>query len=229
MRIQEIEIDNYRCYDSESVSFDDGLVLIYGDNGAGKSSLLASIFSGLYMSDSTKYIKGNVNLNSLIRSGKDEARIRVAFEVGNKDYEIVWEVSVRDSRASTKKCTIRGSDIDGTIEGFREVREKVGDIIGMDAQSFVNSVYVQQDQITRFVDTDLGERKKILDGLLGLSKIDTYIDRMDKVRMEYGAQKRKIDGIIEEKEREKQNIPPEDKIKSNIESLNGEIETRKQR
>ena len=68
--------------------------------------------------------------------------------------------------------------------------EEIRRIIGMDAESFVNSVYVQQGDITRLIHADTETRREILDGLLGLHHVDDLVDRMDAVRLEYGKAER---------------------------------------
>ncbi|WP_394324617.1 AAA family ATPase [Haloquadratum walsbyi] len=53
MKITSLRIKNIRSYDSETITFPEGSVLIHGENGAGKTSLLMSIFGGLYQSKIT--------------------------------------------------------------------------------------------------------------------------------------------------------------------------------
>lgn len=221
MRVDHIQLDNIRCYNQLSASFDDGLVLLYGENGAGKSSLLTSIFGGLYMSDVLSYMDDSINLDSLIRKGQEEGSIKLRFSINGNTYDVLWSIEVRDEadgrRASTKTCTLDGSDIDGTVNGVRKVRSRIEDIMGLDAESFVNSVYVQQGEITRMLNTKLEKRKEIIDGLLGLSKLDTYIERMDKARLEIGSQRRRIDELLEEKRRQMKSLDDKSSLQNNIE------------
>ena len=43
MIIQDLKIENFRCYDFAEITFDKGINLIHGQNGCGKSSLIEAI------------------------------------------------------------------------------------------------------------------------------------------------------------------------------------------
>jgi exonuclease SbcC len=220
MRIESIQLEDIRSYNSSKVSFGDGLMLMYGENGAGKSSLLSSIFCGMYMSDVLSYMGDDINLDSLVRREQDEGSIKIVFSIDGEDYTIEWKMSVKEDggnrSASTKKCQLTGTDVDEPIEGVRAVRSYVEELIGLGPESFVNSVYVQQGNIARIIEADGSQRKEIVDGLLGLSRLDTYIDRMDKVRVELGAQRKKHEDLLDEKERQLSNLPNKSEVNDNI-------------
>lgn len=224
MRIESIELDNIRSYDKTNISFEDGLVLMYGENGAGKSSLLSSIFCGMYMSDVLSYMDDDINLDSLVRRGEDEGKIRLRFRINGDTYRVLWKISVQEDdsgerSASTKECSLTGSDIDDSIEGVRAVGDYIEELVGLSSESFVNSVYVQQGNIARIIKSDGDQRKEIVDGLLGLSRLDTYIDRMDRARRELGAQKRGYDELLKEKNRQLNKLPSKKDVETKLSSL----------
>lgn len=223
MRIESIELDNIRSYDKTNISFEDGLVLMYGENGAGKSSLLSSIFCGMYMSDVLSYMDDDINLDSLVRRGQEEGKIKLKFRINGDTYRVLWKISVREDdgerSASTKECHLTGSNLDDSIEGVRDVRDYIEEIIGLSSESFVNSVYVQQGNIARIIKSDGDQRKEIVDGLLGLSRLDTYIDRMDRVRRELRAQKRDYNELLKEKNRQLNKLPSKREVESELSSL----------
>ena len=43
MIIQDLKIENFRCYNFAEITFDKGVNLIHGQNGCGKSSLIEAI------------------------------------------------------------------------------------------------------------------------------------------------------------------------------------------
>ncbi len=223
MKIENVSIKNIRSYDEENVEFDNGLMLIHGDNGSGKSSLLSSIFGGLYLSNVLDYIDKDLTLDSLVRRTKDKGKISLTFSIGDDKYTVDWEISVTEKdgerSASSTSCTLTGDTIDEPIEGVKSVNSTIQEIIGMSPESFVNSVYVQQGDITRMVDANDDERKEIIDGLLGLSKLDNYIERMDEVRKEIGAQVRTYSELIEEKERQLNKYDNKSKLNKQLSEL----------
>lgn len=224
MKIESITIDNIRSYEKTEIDFDDGLLLIHGDNGSGKSSLLGSIFGGLYLSNVLDYMDSDLTLDTLVRRTETSGSIKLTFSVGDDNYTVEWKISVdEDSEnnrsASTKSCVLTGDTIDEPVEGVKSVDSAVQEILGMGPESFINSVYVQQGDITRMVDADDEKRREIIDGLLGLRKLDTYIERMDEVRKEFGAHKRKNSDLLEEKERQLKSYPEEDELKDTLDEL----------
>lgn len=224
MKIENITIENIRSYDKENVEFDDGLMLIHGDNGSGKSSLLGGIFGGLYLSNVLDYIDTDLTLDSLVRRTEDSGKISLTFSIGDDNYTVDWVISVRetedgDRKGSTTSCTLTGDTLDEPVEGVKAVNSTVQNIIGLSPESFVNSVYVQQGDITRMVDANDEKRKEIIDGLLGLSKLDDYIDRMHEARREIGSQVRKFGELLEEKERQLNSYDDKSTLKSNLSEL----------
>jgi DNA repair exonuclease SbcCD ATPase subunit len=182
MKLDTLTLRNFQSYDYEVLDFEDGVTLIHGDNGAGKSTILRAIFAGLYQADATTETSADYSLADLVRKTEDEGSVELTFSVGAETYTIEWVITVAEEdeerKGSTKSCVLTGGQLEEPISGVREVRGMVERIVGMDATSFANSVYVQQKRLSRLIEANASERKEILDGLLGLTKIDEYTNRM---------------------------------------------------
>ena len=70
MLIRQIQLNNFRNYESLMISFSDGVNLLYGDNAQGKTNLLEAIF----LSATTRALRGSKD-RELIRFGCEEAYI----------------------------------------------------------------------------------------------------------------------------------------------------------
>lgn len=188
MRIKRLYLENFQSYSNDEVEFPDGTVFIRGDIGSGKSTLLRAIFSGLFQTNAKDVTPDIESLDELVRLGEESARIELTFEVDSVEYTIEWGLTVDVSEsgnrsARTTTCKLTSPDFEEPEEGFSDVQERIQtDIVQMDAESFVNSVYVQQNDIRRLLTADTDERKRILDALLGLNKLDAYIERMENAR-----------------------------------------------
>ncbi len=188
MNIENLSLTNFQSFTTESLSFNDGVTLIHGQNGAGKSTILRAIFAGLYQADAKSETSAEYNLVDFVRKGEDEARVELTFSISGVKYTIEWELSVTEDddgerKASTKSCVLTSPVHDDPIEGVRNVREAVEeDLLGMGATEFANSVYVQQKRLSRLIEADESERKEILDSLLGFNQLDVYTERMQRAR-----------------------------------------------
>lgn len=186
MKIEKLKLVNFQSYGNAQIDFQDGTTMIYGDNGAGKSSILRAIFGALYQTNALTELSGSYALDDLVRKEEDEGSVELTFSVEGKMYTVYWSIEVTEEdgerKGSTKECTLTGDTIDGSIEGVRSVRAKITELVGMGPKEFANSVYVQQKRFSRLVEANETERKEILDALLGLDQIDAYIDRMKRAR-----------------------------------------------
>ena len=69
MRIKQLHLENIRSYADQTVDFPDGTILIHGDNGAGKTSLLMGIFGGLFLSGISSVGGNSFTLDEFVRRG----------------------------------------------------------------------------------------------------------------------------------------------------------------
>ncbi len=188
MRVKEAELRNFQSYDHAEVEFPEGTTFIRGQIGTGKSTLLRAIFCALFQKDASDDALGIETMDELVRLGEEHATVELIFEVEGVEYTIEWSITVDededgDRSARTRKCVLSSQAFDEPIEGYRSVKEEITkNIVQMDSEAFVNSVYVQQHDIRRLLSADASERQEILDGLLGLDKVDEYIERMENAR-----------------------------------------------
>lgn len=192
MRINSITLENFQSYKEESLNLDDGVILIYGENGAGKSTLLRSIFAGLFQTESTR--NSNFTLGELVKKGYEKATVNLEFTVNTNNYQVNWVIEISDSesdppKAQTKECSLVINN-DKQISGVTNVGDYLSNELGMDAETFISTVYIQQNEIQNIIDSDPDVRKKTLDDLLGLNEIDNTIERLNKGRREIKSIKR---------------------------------------
>jgi DNA repair exonuclease SbcCD ATPase subunit len=191
MNIQKLTLDNFQSYDNEEIAFEQGVSLLHGDNGSGKSTILRAIFAGLFQTDMSRHAASEFDsIGELVKRNTTEGGVTIEFTVGGTEYELSWRISVEDPdtetpKGKTEQCLLDSPSFSSPISGVTAVREAIqSDIVGMNARAFTNSVYVQQDEVMRLISADKAERKEIFDDLLGLSKLDDYIDRTVEMRRE---------------------------------------------
>ena len=83
MRIDHVEVCNFRNYEKAKLDFHEHINVLYGDNAQGKTNILESLF----VSGTTKSHKGSKD-RELIRIGEDEAHIRVLLTKNDISHKI---------------------------------------------------------------------------------------------------------------------------------------------
>ncbi|MBD3259723.1 AAA family ATPase, partial [Candidatus Woesearchaeota archaeon] len=101
MIINSIRLENIRSYVNEKIEFTDGNVLLAGDIGSGKSTILLALEFALF-----GLSKGVLSGEALMRKGKREASVEVNLNIGEKQHII---------RRTLKKTSDRISQSSGYI------------------------------------------------------------------------------------------------------------------
>lgn len=86
MQIHSIELKNFRCFPHKIVKFDSNLVIIEGDNGSGKTSLLEAMHYGCYLRSFRTY-----NPRYMVAHGQESFFIKLHIDEGEllpADHEI---------------------------------------------------------------------------------------------------------------------------------------------
>ena len=90
MQLKSVKLENIRSYLNQEINFPDGSVLLSGDVGSGKSSILLAVEFALFG------IRGKrLSGGSLLRNGKKEGSVDLRFEINNKEI-IVKKIKDRE-------------------------------------------------------------------------------------------------------------------------------------
>ena len=181
MRFDRLRLSNFKPYGDADVSLTDGVTVIHGLNGSGKSSLLEACFFALYGS---KALPGT--LDDVISNSEEEAAVELWFTHDGVDYHIERQLRRSGDRVSTRKCVLAGDDGSGepiSRDGARAVREFVTDLLRMDSEAFVNCAYVRQGEVNKLINASPSQRQDRIDDLLQLGMLETYRDRAGEARL----------------------------------------------
>jgi DNA repair exonuclease SbcCD ATPase subunit len=194
LQLESLEIENLWSYKRASLRFEPGITVIAGPNGSGKSSLLESIFFALYGSEA-RHSMGR-SLDEIVRIGADSGSVKLSFFYGGKRYHA--QVSLRRVAGTMKSerggCQLTCDDGSAWV-GTENVVAEIERLFGMDREGFTNCVYIRQGEIDRLIRADRKDREQMLDGLLGLSKLDLYVTPRSKEALR--AINRKLEIIAE--------------------------------
>ena len=208
MRFNRLRLSNFKPYGDADVSLTDGVTVIHGLNGSGKSSLLEACFFALYGS---KALSGT--LDDVISNSEEEAAVELWFTHESVDYHIERELRRSGDRVSTRTCVLEGDDGGESIsrDGARAVRNFVSELLRMDSEAFVNCAYVRQGEVNKLINASPSQRQDMIDDLLQLGTLETYRDRAGETRLAVGDllqnARGRLEGIDEQiEEREAKNL-----------------------
>jgi exonuclease SbcC len=176
VRFERVSLRNFKPYADADLSLRDGVTVIHGLNGSGKSSLLEACFFALYGS---KALEGT--LDDVITNGADEAEIDLWFTHDGTEYHVERRLRQSGDRTQTATCTLEGPDV--AVDGARDVRRFVTDLLRMDAEAFVNCAYVRQGEVNKLINATPGQRQDMIDDLLQLGRLEEYRERAAEARL----------------------------------------------
>lgn len=175
MKLKNLYIENIRSYKKLDFAFEDGVTVISGVNGSGKSSLLEACFMGLFGS---KILSKDFVLADIIFKGAENAKINLGFEHLGQEYliEQAFRYSSRSENASNSKCVLY-ADGESIVDQATRTYEEVCSLLNMDEEAYRNCAYIRQGEIDVLINARPRDRQRMIDDLLQLGKLEEYRER----------------------------------------------------
>ena len=206
MFIKSVKIHNIRSYTSEEIRFSKGSLLLAGNIGAGKSTILLAIEFALF-----GVIRGSIDGASLLRSGKNAGYVELTFNVDKK--EIIIRRNLSRSKNSINQVqgyiVINGTKTECTAV---ELKARVLDVLGYPKKTLAKSksliyrytVYTPQEDMKKILFEESAARldtlRKVfqIDGYKTIRENATIVSRALKERM--AVLSARTEGIVQKKE-----------------------------
>lgn len=220
MRIMEIRIKNFRSHEESAVHFNNGINLIVGRNGTGKSSILEAIFASLYLG-LPGFPKGYKEANT--RIGREGFVLKLIFDHNGKTYEIYRDTLSGKAalKENGKIIAEKDSDIARWVERY---------IYPMHV--YRNAVYIKQGEIEGIlVNEDV--REKVLRKVLEIEDYENAERNSGAVIRELKRKKSDLEGFVRGVGNVEEQIREEEKrlidVIKEINSLSKELERLRER
>lgn len=202
MKLHLLELTGFGPFrQTQRVDFDafdrDGVFLISGRTGAGKSSILDGVSFALY-GTVPRYEGGERRLRSDHSVPGDPSEVRLTFTVGDTRWRVTRApeydrpakrgggLTTEPARAELEEFT--GGAWVGRAAGPRDVGLALGEVLGLGAQQFQQVILLAQNKFSRFLLAPGEERQTLLRTLFGTRRFEQYRDDLDQRRRD--AQKR---------------------------------------
>jgi len=229
MKIDSIRLRNIRTFvDSGEILFGDGTISIYGENGAGKSTIVDCIGRAVFGFDpqgiksavidhkGTKHKQGVAEY--LLRKGATDGVIEVKFSSNGK----VFRVVNRLCRSAPQTWELFIDERNSNLFGKEEIHQRIVDELGVssgytDAASslFSNVICVQQGKIIDEFEYSAQARKDHFDKVLGLYRYRQAYEDSKHVKNNFKEKAMKQDGDVRV-------------LRSSVEHLEKQIESLKE-
>ena len=118
MLIKSIKLHNIRSYENQEINFPIGSVLLAGDIGSGKSTILLAIEFAIFGAK-----KGELPAYTLLRHGKKEGSVELGMQIDGKDIIVkrTLKKTNEDIRQDAGYVILNGLKKEGTSEELRAI------------------------------------------------------------------------------------------------------------
>lgn len=200
MRLHTLELTGFGPFrETQRIDFDafagDGLFLISGRTGTGKSSILDGVSFALY-GTVPRYDGAEKRLRSDHSAPADPTEVRLEFTIGDTRWRVTRapEYDRPAKRAGGKRGGLTteparavleervGEQWIGRAAKPRTVGETLGEILGLNAQQFQQVILLAQNKFSRFLLASGDERQTLLRTLFGTRRFEQYRDALDERR-----------------------------------------------
>ncbi len=196
MRLHRLELTGFGPFrQTQSVDFEaferDGVFLISGRTGAGKSSILDGVAFALY-GTVPRYEGGERRLRSDHSQLGDPTEVRLEFTVADRRWRIVrapdYERPAKRGGGLTTEPA--RAELDELVDGAwigraakpRDVALALDEVLGLNAQQFQQVILLAQNRFSRFLLARNDERQQLLRTLFGTRRFEQYKDDLEQRR-----------------------------------------------
>lgn len=191
MKVTSLQLQNYRNYETMSISFRDGINILYGDNAQGKTNVLEAI----YLCATTKSHRGAKD-KEMLRFGQEEAHIRLTMEKKHTSHQIDMHLK----KSKTKGVAIdqipirRSSQLLGLLHAVFFSPEDLRIIKNgpQERRRFVDIVLCSMDKSYLYVleqyQKVLNQRNHLLKQIIFRSDLAETLDIWDEQMVTYGVE-----------------------------------------
>jgi DNA repair protein SbcC/Rad50 len=167
MKPIQLKLQGFGPYKEETIIdftrfMKDGLFLITGPTGAGKTTLFDAMTFALY-GDSSGSVRNNRNFRSDLVDDQTPTYVELIFELQGKQYRIHRTPSYKVSSRKTPhlhEVTLFAPHQD-VIVGVKEVEQAMKSLLGLDVHQFKQVVMIAQGEFTRLLFADSADKSKI--------------------------------------------------------------------
>lgn len=205
MLLKSLTLKNIRSYIDQHIEFPDGSLLLAGDIGSGKSTILLAIEFALF-----GLLRGDVDGAALLRNGSREGFVELTFSLEGKEYSIRRALKRQKDRVSQDAGWLETAGVrkDGTSQ---ELKAWIIDILGYPkeflskskALLFRYTVFTPQEEMKRILFEDKDARLETLRRVFDVDKYKRIKENATIYVRELKEERRHLEGFTQDLESKK--------------------------
>jgi exonuclease SbcC len=205
MIIKKITLENIRSYEYQEIDFPNGSVLLSGDIGSGKTSVLLAIEFALFG------LQPGQRGSSLLRNGATEGKVSMEFWVDDKS--IIIERTLKKAKTISQDYT--AITIDGVKQemSVTEVKNKVLEVLNYPMEFakkqnllYKFTVYTPQEEMKQIILQDSETRMNTLRHVFGVDKYKKILENVSIFTTKLREEKRMKEGMISNLEADREDV-----------------------
>ena len=227
MRLKKINLKNIRSYEEEEIIFPKGSVLLSGDIGSGKTSVLLAIEYALFG------LQPGQRGSSLLANKSDKCSVKLELEIDGN--EIIIERGLKRKSKSISQdyayIEINGERIEASVT---EIKTHVLKLLNYPIE-FIRknnllyryTVYTPQEQMKQIILEDAESRLDILRHIFGIDKYKRIKENIGKISLKLREESRilqvKVNDLDEKKDKTITNLKFIKILKNNLQDKEKEL------
>ncbi len=195
MLIKKIALENIRSYPKLHLDMPTGYVLLEGDVGAGKSTILMAIEFALFG-------LGEMKPDSLISKGKSRGEVALTFEVDGIQYEVGRTLLSKNGKINQdpkgaylsvdgQREPLTASDLKSRILQVLNFREPSGP--RSHSRVYRYAVYTPQEEIKAILGND-ASREEAIRRAFGIEDYETVVNNAKTLRQKFSTDRAELSG-----------------------------------
>jgi exonuclease SbcC len=186
--IKDIKLHNFISHSDTTLTFNRGITIFVGHNGSGKSSIIDAITFALFGEHTRKSNK------NLVQRGYQSSSVSLNFSIGSREYVAYRQIGSSGQSISAKFELIPDPNnaansvnnkqiiISGERKQFGEsMSAEIAKIVGMNYKKLRIAGIIQQGELNKIIETQPKEFKELLNGLIGIDRLDLAYHTMNDV------------------------------------------------
>ena len=213
--IKDIQLKNFIAHKDTKIEFCKGITIFLGHNGSGKSSIIDAVTFSLFGKHTRKSNK------NLVRRGADHAMAQIRFALNSKEFQAIRALNGSGLQSFSQLVLVSDGDkivnkpiVGGERRQFGEsMSVEIARVLGLNYEKLRVAGVVQQGELVRIVEAQPKDFKELLNGLIGIDRLDSAYETMrnvivgfrERLRDEIGytdEEVPKVERLLEEKEKE---------------------------